>query len=300
MIKYKTMKQVIDTLFEIFSTREIAIAIYLIIIVIAVFFSKKIRPSAINVIKCVLTPKLIIPFIILIIYSGGITYLFSRFSFWKWQFLKDIIIWTLFAGVPVCYKAINSGGKEKGYFKNIVVDNLKFSALVEFFTGSFTFTLILELILQPVLVLLGALDAIASRDEKNKSAQKIIQVLLVIIGFVMIALSIKNAVDSLTFDGSKDLLICFLIPIVFSIFFVPASYILAIYAKYETLFLRLKFREPKNNKWKYRFKIIWHCNFRLKRVILFQKGYVYKIYQTIDEQQYSDVIDEFIKEVKSK
>lgn len=55
---------------DVFSTREIAIGIYLLLIIIFVFQEKKISPAAINVIKYALSIKLVIPFIVILMYSG--------------------------------------------------------------------------------------------------------------------------------------------------------------------------------------------------------------------------------------
>lgn len=50
----------------------------------------------------------------------------------------------LFVGIPTCFHSV--GDKlEAHYFRNILIDNFKFTALVEFITGTFTFPFAVEL-----------------------------------------------------------------------------------------------------------------------------------------------------------
>lgn len=235
----------------------------------------------------------------LMFYSALITFGFTKFGFWKWSFIKDIVIWTMLVGVPTCFSAVNNAEKEERFFRDFVIDNFKLTALIEFFTGAFTFNIIAEILLQPVLLFLTIIEYFSEKDEKNKILQILCQIILLVIGLYTIAFSFKIAVDTFNIENSIELLISFFIPIAFSIVFVPVAYCLTLYAKYEALFIRISIKEPKNNKLKYRFKIICACNIRLSNVVLFQKNYVYRIYQTISDTEYLKIINDFVIDVKS-
>lgn len=73
--------------------------------------------------------------------------------FWNWIYVKDITFWVLFVGIPTCFNSVTNK-LEDHYFRNILIDNFKFTALVEFITGTFSFPLDVELILQPILLFL--------------------------------------------------------------------------------------------------------------------------------------------------
>lgn len=118
----------------IFTTREIAIFIYAIGLLIYLLIHKKAKSTVLPVIKAACKIKLIIPFLIVISFAAVLTWLCTYLPIWDWVYIKDIIFWTLFAGVPVCFNAA-SREIEKHYFRNIIIDNLKFVALVEFFYG---------------------------------------------------------------------------------------------------------------------------------------------------------------------
>lgn len=285
---------------DVFSTREIAIFIWLCVLFGLCITSKGFRSQIVILIKCALNIHIVLPFVILGMYSSLITIFISKFVFWKWLFVKDVIIWTIFVGIPICFSATNNAEKEKNFFRNIIVDNLKITAVVEFFTGAFTFNIFIELILQLVLVLLTVLEYFTGKNDSHKLIHKICHVLMSLIGLIVIVFSLKLAIESFSFENSFDLLVEFLIPLVFSVAFVPASFFLAIYAKYQTLFCRISFKEPKENKWKYRAKILVACNFRISRIKLFQRNYVCKIYRSISDVEYNRIIEDFTKEVKRK
>lgn len=58
---------------QVFSTREIVTIIYISIIILYVFINKKIRSSAIDVLKCASSKKIVIPFFMIIIYACAFT-----------------------------------------------------------------------------------------------------------------------------------------------------------------------------------------------------------------------------------
>ncbi len=281
---------------DVFSTREIAIGIYLLLIIIFVFSRKKIRPAAINVIKCALSIKLVIPFIFILIYSGVLVTFSASFSFWKWIYLKDILLWVIFAGVPLCYNA-TSRSIEQNYFSKMVIENLKFSVLVEYFLSSFTFSIFAELVLQLVLFFLIMMQAISKTKEEYKSVSKLLDWIIAILGIWIMSLTLKQAVNTYTEHGTVDYVVTFMIPIVLSVFYVPFAYLMAIYSSYETLFVRMSFKEPdnKNAKQKHKQMVLKSCGLSLKKIRKFNDECVKRMYTRMSENDFEDIIFEFKK-----
>jgi hypothetical protein len=168
-------------MFDIFSTREIATVLWLIIFIIWVFVNKETRKSAFDVIKIACSKKLLIPFVCMLIYAIALTFLFSLTHMWKWLYIKEIAIWVLLVGVPTCFGAVDPK-IDKDYFKKIVIDNLKLVILVEFFISTFTFNIFVEIILMPTLTFLFVLDAFAGTKEEWKAVKVLTSYLLTIIG----------------------------------------------------------------------------------------------------------------------
>lgn len=280
---------------KLFSNRELALGLYALIFIVLLFCSKKIRPSTINLIKSACHRQLVIPFLCMLCYAGTAIYGLSRLSCWKWQYLKDIVMWVLFAGVPICFNAVNT--KEEQYFRNIVNNNLKFTALVEFIFGTFTLSFIAELIVQPIILLLFLLQATAEKEEKYKAVKQFLDAVIAISGILLIYFTVKEAIASYIYLNVLDLLVSFLIPIAFSALYLPIAYLFAVYAKYQVLFMRMNFKSPKSKKLKrkYRWKVFVACGLSYKQICRFEKEYVKRLYVSLPEGEFIKLIHDFSK-----
>lgn len=285
-------------MFELLSTREMALGIYFILIIVWVLSNGKTRKSAGQLVRVACTRKLVIPFLGMITYAGVWVYVFSLIPVWKWEYLKDVVTWMLFAGIPVCFNAV-SQKDEKHYFRNIVTNNFKYTTLSEFFLGIFTFSFFVELILQPILFFLFAMQAFLESDEKNRKTKSMIDKAIVIAGILILFFSIRKAVDTYRQLGAIDILFSFLIPIVLSIVYVPVAYSFAVYAKYEVLFIRMGFRLPQNKKvaLKRRLKVIYSCKLSYRKICRFEKEYVSRIYSRMQDNEFEALILESLKNI---
>ena len=283
---------------DIFSTRELALGFYLLIVIVYCLAKPKCRSSVCDLIKCACAKKLSIPFLIMLLYAGLFVCILSLCSFWNWIYIKDIVIWVLFAGVPVCYGAANKTVDEK-YFSSIIINNFKFAIIVEFIINTFTFSLITELLLQLGLFLLFALQSIAATKPEFKSAKKVIDGFIVIISIMMLYFTIKQAIATYAEHGVIDYFVAFFTPIVFSVLYTPVAYFMAIYAGYDTLFFRMYSKEVKDKKLrrKHRLLIIRACGLSHKRIQRFLYEYVKRMYVTIPETDFRKLIDDFKRDV---
>lgn len=281
-------------MFDIFSTREVATAIYLMLLLIYVISQKQTRQAAINVIKCACTTKLVIPFVLFASYTGAIVYLFTYLPFWDIIYIKDIVLWFGLVGVPYCYNAVNDGEKEH-YFTNLFKDNIKMIAILEFFVGTFTFSMVTELIMQPLLAFVVLLQVMSERKEEWKNVKKFMDYVLAFIGIVIIVCTIKAAMGSYADINPIDTIVSFCIPIVFSVLFIPCAYVLALVAKYELLYMRMGFKEPKDWKvrWKRHWKVFFTCGLSYRKVCKFHDEYVRQLYVRITDEDFYKIIDNF-------
>jgi len=281
-------------MFDIFSTREVALALYALLILIIIFWGKKTRIAAINVIKCACTTKLVIPFVILMVYSGAIVYGLTYLPFWKWVYVKDIVIWVLFTGVACCYSAIQHG-EEEHYFRKILTDNLKLTVLIEFFVGTFTFSFAKELILQPLLAFIVLLQVVSGTKEEWRLTKKFLDFSMAIISITILIFTVKAAMGSYADINPIDTIVSFCIPIVFSVLFIPCAYVLALVAKYELLYMRMGFKEPKDWKvrWKRHWKVFFTCGLSYRKVCKFHDEYVRQLYVRITDEDFYKIIDNF-------
>jgi len=279
---------------DILSSREIASAIWFIVILIFTFLNPTIRASVFKVIQAATAKQIVIPFIIILLYSMILVILAAKFPFWEWRYLKDIVFWVTLTGVPVCFGAITKNNNDD-FFISILKNNLKFIVIVEFLLSSFTFNIFVELLLLPFLTLLILLHAVADTKEEYYKVKKLLSFILSFVGFAILGLTIKIAIATYVTLNSVNLLITFLIPIVLSTLFIPISYIYAVLAKYQELFIMMSFKEPKDKRIRriHRWEIMRECKLSYKRVAYFRETCLKEIYVNMSQDEFYKIIEKF-------
>jgi len=112
---------------------------------------------------------------------------------------------------------------------------------------------------------------------------------------LLINLTVKKAITSYIYLNVLDLLVSFLIPIVFSTLYLPIAYLFAVYAKYQVLFIRMIFKSPKSKKLKrkHKWKVFVACGLSYKQICRFEKEYVKRLYISLPESEFIKLIQEF-------
>ena len=279
---------------SILSTREWATLIWGCIFMLYVLCHWEIRKSLWNVIVIFSDKKLRILWEIILLYVLTITMVFCYLPIWENIYIKDIIIWFLFSGLIYCMNAVSSEADET-YIKKILKDNLKFTMILEFFMSTFTFNIWIELAIIPVITIIIVMNVIAERKEEYKSVHKLLDSILAIAGFWIFYETIKIGINEYRQLNIINTLVSFIIPIVYLILIIPLEYALELYSKYELLFLRMTFKEEKDKKTKIRHRVavICSCRISVRRVLLFQREYMGRMYVKMKDNEFEKLIREF-------
>lgn len=279
---------------SILSTREWATLIWGCIFMLYVLCHREIRKSLWNVIVIFSDKKLRILWEIILLYVLTITMVFCYLPIWENIYIKDIIIWFLFSGLIYCMNAVSSEADET-YIKKILKDNLKFTMILEFFMSTFTFNIWIELAIIPVITIITVMNVIAERKEEYKSVHKLLDSILAIAGFWIFYETIKIGINEYRQLNIINTLVSFIIPIVYLILIIPLEYALELYSKYELLFLRMTFKEEKDKKTKIRHRVavICSCRISVRRVLLFQREYMGRMYVKMKDNEFEKLIREF-------
>ncbi|MYL41233.1 hypothetical protein GLV99_06315 [Virgibacillus massiliensis] len=122
----------IASITDIFSSREIASGVWIFIFIIFILSKPEIRDSVFKVVQAATAKQLIIPLVIIIIYSTILVLIASLFSFWQLKYLKDVAFWVIFVGVPVSFGAI-AINENNHYFTGILKGILNLLLLLSFY-----------------------------------------------------------------------------------------------------------------------------------------------------------------------
>lgn len=279
---------------SILSTREWATLIWGCIFMLYVLWHREIRKSLWNVIVIFFDKKLRILWEIILLYVLAITMVFCYLPIWENIYIKDIIIWFLFSGLIYCMNAVSSEADET-YIKKILKDNLKFTMILEFLMSTFTFNIWIELAIIPVITIITVMNVIAERKEEYKNVHKLLDSVLAIAGFWIFYETIKIGINEYKQLNIINTLVSFIIPIAYLILIIPLEYALELYSKYELLFLRMTFKEEKDKKTKIRHRVavICSCRISVRRVLLFQREYMGRMYVKMKDNEFEKLIREF-------
>lgn len=280
---------------DIFSTRELATAFWvgaiLIAVGMAIVTNKKIRQGFIGVLKCFFNRKLRKLWKIYFLYIGIITLMFSRSPIWKNIYLKDIILWTLFSGLTICMNAVAGEADEK-YISKVLKDNIRFTVVTEFLLSTFTFSFWVELIIIPITTVIVLFDTVAEHKSDAIAVHKLLQDVMAFAGLCVILQTVRVGILEYRELNVINTLVSFFIPIVYLLLVTPLEYAFELYSKYEMLFIQMHFKEPSDKmvRRKRHLKVIKMCGLSVKRIMLFQKQCIPRMYISMPDVEFDLLI----------
>ena len=223
---------------DIFTNREIAEITVIAIIIIYALFRKQVKTSLLNVMKCALNIKIIEYFFSYLFYFSSIVYLCYNLKWLDITNLKDTMIWFIFSGLSIGV-FVGTNKLESGFWKKLILDNLKFNVLVEFVISLFTFSLIVELIIVSVIGFIVLLNSFSRINNQYKAVEKLTSLILTFIGLFILVYSLHTVTDIYSIVNMNNLK-SFLFPLLFSIISVPYMYIFKLIVEYDKLFHMLR------------------------------------------------------------
>ena len=179
--------------------------------------------------------------------------------------------------------------------QKVLKDNLKLTMMLEFLMSTFTFSIWIELVIIPIITFTTLMNVIAATKDEYENVHKFLDFILAVAGFWILYETIKIGIDEYKELSIKNTLVSFLIPIVYLILIIPLEYVLELYAKYETLFIRMTFKEENDKKIRNSRRLIIFrvCKFSIRRVLLFQKRYLRKLYIGMKDDEFQKLMIDF-------
>lgn len=236
------MDTFLKTITDQFSNREIATIFWIAIFLGVILWNQSIRKSISSLWKAFFQGKILIIFILLVTYTSAIVVGLESLGLWGLQSnLKDTLVWTITVAFAMII-SINSVPKDKSFFRKAIIDSLKVVILLEFVIGLYPFSLPIELLLIPILVLLGGLLTITESKEVSVNIQKLLKGFLALLGLIILFQAGRGMINDFDSILNLDRLIELLLPSIFTILFLPFIFFLALFITYENVFQRLDHR----------------------------------------------------------
>lgn len=255
-----------DKILDSFSTREIALLIWIVIALILMQFNKQIRKSILGFLKALFIKEFILVLFLFFIHTFFYVFLLHKVAFWDKSLLKDTIFWVFGFGFVTMFN-VNKLNKNSD-FKQLFIEAVKWTIILEFFLNLFTFSLIKELIILPILVWFSMMQVYASYEDKYKQVENLMKILLGGISVFIFLFSLYKTITKSNEFFTIENLKTFLLPVILSITFLPFLYLFNLVVKYELLWvvLNCNIREKRNRQSTKR-KIILIANLNIDKVV---------------------------------
>jgi hypothetical protein len=228
---------------DIFNNREIAIGLWLLAISIYVFLSPKmveVKSSFRHLLSAFFVKQIMSVLGLMIVYITFVIYFLSEMYLWNAEQIKNTVFWCVSVGFMSLFK-IESIKKDKSFFKHSVINNLKLLAILQFIVGVYTFPIWIEILLVPILALIGAMSAIVEGDKKYHQVKTILEYCLSIFGIILIIYTLYMLTTNFSEFGNKKTGYDFFLPPLLTLFYLPFLFFILVYSTYEQVFVRLRF-----------------------------------------------------------
>ncbi len=252
---------------ESFSNREIAIIIWLCVIIIFVMFA--VTKEFFSVVK-MLFSKAFLPFyLIFAVYFSLVIFWLNSINVWEISLYKDFIFWFCTSAAVSFFKAndINNWAQ----LNSMVLHVFSWNIIIEFLIDTYNFTLGFEIVFVAVMAFIGLLFAFASHHKEKEgypAVAKLLNLFLSAAGCALLVYVITQFITNYDQVFNISSLKSFLFSPIFTLLSSPFIILTVFFIKYETMFLalrRYKFLKPKR-KLKIKLAIIRYANFNFKYI----------------------------------
>lgn len=265
---------------HVFDNREWALVIWLLVVLVFVLGSKRIRPSVVGAIGAFLHPKVFGFFLAMAAYVTGLVYLLRLFHIWTTDLAGATVFW-FFGPATVLLFRLSDQKYERRFFRHTVLELFSFTVIFEFLVNAFPLNLLAEIVLVPVLVLLGGLVAVASTKSEYKQVRGCLTGVTVAAGLSFLGYAIYRIATDLDAFATLGTAREFFVPLLLTVGLVPFLYGAAVIFAYGTMLAFLRWKLDNDGLYRYaRKKALLSARLRLRTVRALRKDYAARLVDT--------------------
>lgn len=220
--------------------RETALAVWLCIALAWMIYKNEVRKSLIIVLKTFFLKPILISIFLMSSYILSMVLLLSWIGIWNESQLKTTLVWSITVGLILLFR-VNKISNDKTFFTKAIRENFKLTIIIDFIMNLNVLSFWIEFILIPIMVVITGVLAITERAEKYIDVQKLMTIIVSIIGWSLFVYASWQVYIHFNKIATLETLRSFIIPILFSILYLPFIYLAIVYMAYENVFVRLQF-----------------------------------------------------------
>lgn len=247
-----------------FNNREIAILLWTAVIISLLVLKADVRKSAAAVVRAFFQRMIVLSLISAAIWTCLIIWVLFQCGLWQWVNFKTTLVWAVSFALVTMFD-INRISESDTYFGQTLRDTINATVVVAFIAESYSFSLLIELILFPVLLLVAGMMVVAEGNPKHAQISKLCYAILIISGLTYFGYGLYQAAmnfsDFVTWSNFRE----FFVPILLSLLFLPFIYAFSVYVTYESNLLRLNWLMKDENLRRYaKYQAIFQFGFSLE------------------------------------
>ncbi len=273
--------------------REMAALIWLGIALLCALSYKKFRSSLGGVLGAFFNPLLCLPLLFMLAYIGLEVWLGLKLRLWHTGLVKGTVIWAV-ASAGVLYFNCMSVATDPHFFRRTVAATVGVAVFVEFFMNLFVMNLFAEFVLQPVMVTLALLPAVAGTRAEHQPAKRVLNGLLGLLGFALFAFALWQVLATWRQLDKHQVLLEFLLPIWLTIGLMPFIYLLSLYVTYDSAFRGINWATSKSRaRWRARAALVRSFHAGSRELHAFNRDWVKRLTTAPSYTAARQVISEF-------
>jgi hypothetical protein len=223
------------------STREWASVFWAVVVLVVFLAVPQIRSTFARVLRTFLQFwKIHVTLLAFLGWVVGVLYVGHWLGAWNRGLLKDTIAWVLVFSFPTVFSALKAA-KEDRFFRRAALSTLSVAALMQFLLNLHTFSIWVELALQPIVTLVLLISTVAALKPETAQVGKIMDGLLGIIGIWVILATAQGLWGSWRGLDPKQTGLSFAFSIWFPLAMLPFVYVFALVMAYGQVFVRMPF-----------------------------------------------------------
>lgn len=196
------------------------------------------RRSMSSLVRVLVQRKILTAFVLLAGWATGEVLLGQQLHWWNLRLTTDTVIW--FVTVASVHLVNSSDvASEERYMRTRLAGAVALPVIVGVFMQLFVPSLWIELLLQPVLFLLGAMSVLAATKDEMAQTKKVIDTMMAMAVLALAGYQVATITSDWSLVDKAQIVRQFAMPVWLSIGVLPFVYCLGVYATYEGAFVSL-------------------------------------------------------------
>jgi hypothetical protein len=259
-----------------FNNREWASLIWLGLLVAWFLPKAEVRQSLGDVARSAFSPKLLLLWLSFVLWIVIFVLLVHATGFWDARLTKDTLVWSVTVGLVML--AGFTSAHQPRYFRQAVVKIAGVTAFVEYFFSLGTFPLLVELFLQPVVLVFAVAPHLAKTPLEQVAWKRRSAHFFLVLGLVLIATTVLTVYSGWHSMDWRMFGLRAAWPVALGLWLLLLVFALGVVSSYEEAFMRLGWApNDKQGLWRSKLGLVLAFGVRLEWIHYAATGGTYKI-----------------------